>query len=146
MINDCGCAVVSDRLVSFGGADAGLARFWSDSRIEVVVPAAARTGTIKVQMESLISNAVAFFALPVAGYLKPTTGPSSGGNPAVIRLPYGGYGHTQVFFGTRLATEVVPVSFDAIAVTVPSGSGSVLVHVRANGLLHEAGTYTYTNP
>ncbi|MEW6366855.1 MAG: IPT/TIG domain-containing protein [Acidobacteriota bacterium] len=130
--------------VLFVNLDAGAAQSWSDTSIQVAVPAGARTGPVTVTVLAKRSNPYEFIVLPATGNVEPTSGPAAGGTRVTIIAPSGTSGtQFNVLFGSAVALGVGFTPPNIITCTSPAGSGTVDVKVTSSVTSTTVGTFTY---
>lgn len=131
--------------VRFGSRKAIAMRSWSDTKIEVVVPAGVvRTCNVSVTVAGRRSNTYELVIRPVAGNLDPTTGPPAGGTRVTLVVPSGTSGSvTTVLFGNEAASALRFIAPDLVICDSPSGAGVVDVKLVGTITTSVIGQFTY---
>jgi len=121
--------------VVFGGAAATAATSWSDTSIQVTVPANATTGNVVVTVNGVASNGSSFTVLPTPGITSIV--PPSAPVGATVTINGANFGSSatgnSVTFGGVLATTTA-WGPNAIQVPVPAGAATGNVIVTVNGV------------
>jgi hypothetical protein len=119
-------------IVAFNGVDAPVCR-WSNTQIEVTVPASATTGSLVVTVGGEISNSVRFTIapVPVVTGISPTSGPVG----TVVTISGKNLYDDEDLETVSLNGKSLPVIIDtgtAIKVAVPAGAATGSFHVLVN--------------
>lgn len=132
--------------VLFGSTDAGAATSWSDASVSIKVPSGARSGGVKITVNSRPSNSQDFLVLPpsTTNAVDPQAGASRGGTRVTL-VATQSFNSTvfAVIFGKQLATNAVVTPPNIITCLSPPGSGTVDVLIITNGQKYKIGTFTY---
>jgi len=121
---------------------------WSDSSINVNVPAGAATGPVVVNVAGVSSNSIVFTVTPFIASLSLSTGPVQMGF-TITGTSFGAQqGTSTVTLGsiTLPAANVISWSDSAIKVSVPAGAATGNVVVSTNGQPSNGVDFTVINP